>query len=225
MFVCLQTISLGGRAGRGGAVQVKGVELLSDERAGRGGHLLIRRMRVRMILEDGSRTKEGTWDFVERPMGVDAVVLLLFRKGPLGVEVLLRSGVRVPLLYGRPERRPLLFTELVAGILEEGDQIAQRAAEEAYEEAGIRVDPDRIKVLGPPMFPTPGMCPELFHFVSCEVDPQAAPEQPSGDGSPFEEGARLEWVSLREALSRVSRGELQDLKTEVGLRRLRDQVR
>jgi ADP-ribose pyrophosphatase len=206
-------------------VHVKGVELLSDERAGRGGHLLIRRLRLRMVLEDDSRTKEGTWDFVERPMGLDAVVLVLFRQGALGVEVLLRSGVRVPLLYGRPERRPLQFTELVAGILEEGDDIAQRAADEAYEEAGIRVEASSVKVLGPPMFPTPGMCPELFHFVSCEVDPHAKPHLPPGDGSPFEEGARLEWVTLREALSRLARGELQDLKTEVGLRRLREQVR
>jgi len=206
-------------------VHVKGVELLSDERAGRGGHILIRRLRVRMILEDDSRTKEGTWDFVERPMGLDAVVLALFRQGAHGVEVLLRSGVRVPLLYGRPERRPLQFTELVAGILEEGDDIAQRAADEAYEEAGIRVEPSSVKVLGPPMFPTPGMCPELFHFVSCEVDPHATPHLPPGDGSPFEEGARLEWVTLREALSRLARGDLQDLKTEVGLRRLREQVR
>lgn len=206
-------------------MQVKGVELLSDERAGRGGHLLIRRLRLRMVLEDGSRTKEGTWDFVERPMGLDAVVLVLFRQGTLGVEVLLRSGIRVPLSYGRPERRPLQFTELVAGILEEGDDIAQRAAEEAYEEAGIRVDASSVKVLGAPMFPTPGICPELFHFVSCEVDPRATPHPPPGDGSPFEEGAKLEWVSLRDALARVSRGELQDLKTEVGLRRLREQVR
>jgi ADP-ribose pyrophosphatase len=206
-------------------VQVKGVELLSDERAGRGGHLLIRRLRLRMILEDGSRTKEGTWDFVERPMGLDAVVLVLFRQATLGVEVLLRSGVRVPLQYGRPERRPLQFTELVAGILEEGDDVAKRAADEAYEEAGIRIDPSSVKVLGTPMFPTPGMCPELFHFVSCEVDPRATPHLPPGDGSPFEQGARLEWVSLRDALARVARGELQDLKTEVGLRRLRDQFR
>lgn len=206
-------------------MHVKGVDLLSDERAGRGGHLLIRRLRLRMILDDDSRTKEGTWDFVERPMGLDAVVLVLFRQGMLGVEVLLRSGVRIPLLYGRPERRPLQFTELVAGILEEGDELAQRAADEAYEEAGIRVEPSSVKVLGPPMFPTPGMCPELFHFVSCEVDPQATAHLPPGDGSPFEEGARLEWVTLREALSRLARGDLQDLKTEVGLRRLREQLR
>ena len=47
-------------------------------------------------------------------------------------------------------------------------------------------------------------------------------ETPTTDGSPFEEGARLEWVSLDEALARCARGEIRDMKTEIGLRRLRE---
>jgi len=205
-------------------LELKGLELLSDERAGQGGHLVIRRLRLRLVLADGSRTREGSWDFVERPMGLDAVVLALWRRSPRGVEVLLRSGLRVPLQYGRPEPRPLLFTELVAGILEPGDDLARRAADEALEEAGVRVPAAEVQPLGPPMFPTPGMCAELFHFASCEVPAEAVAEGPQGDGSPFEQGARLEWVSLEQALARVARGELQDLKTEVALRRLREHV-
>jgi ADP-ribose pyrophosphatase len=200
-----------------------GIELLNDERAGQGGHLIIRRLRMRMLLSDGTRTREGSWDFVERPMGLDAVVLALWRRKP-AVEILLRSGLRVPLQYGRPEPRPLLFTELVAGVLEPGDDLRQRAADEALEEAGLHVSAANVRLLGPPMFPTPGMCAELFHFASCEVSPDAVAEAPRGDGSPFEEGACLEWISLDEALARVSRGELQDLKTEVALRRLRETI-
>jgi len=45
------------------------------------------------------------------------------------------------------------------------------------------------------------MCAEVFHFVCCEVAPDALAHPPGGDGSPFEEGARLEWASLDEALS------------------------
>jgi ADP-ribose pyrophosphatase len=205
-------------------LELTDVELLSDERTGQGGHLVIRRLRMRMALSDGSRTREGTWDFVERPMGLDAVVLALYRRASAGVEVLLRSALRVPLRFGRPEQRPLLFAELVAGILEPGDDLATRAADEALEEAGLRVRPSDVQLLGPPMFPTPGMCAEVFHFAACEVAPAAVAEPPLGDGSPFEQGARLEWVALEEALARVARGELQDLKTELGLRRLRDRL-
>jgi ADP-ribose pyrophosphatase len=203
-------------------MELKGIQLLSDERTGQGGHLVIRRLRMTLRLADGSVTREGAWDFVERPMGLDAVVLCLWRKAAAGVEVLLRSGLRVPLQFGRPEQRPLLFTELVAGILEPGDDLPTRAAAEALEEAGLQVDAASIRGLGSPMFPTPGMCAELFHFAACEVAADAVATEPRGDGSPFEQGARLEWVSLDEAFARIERGELQDLKTELALRRLRE---
>jgi 8-oxo-dGTP pyrophosphatase MutT (NUDIX family) len=204
-------------------VEVKGFEVTGDQRVGEGGHLRLRRMRMRLLLSDGSRTSEGSWDYVERPMGLDAVVVTLFRRRPGALEVLLRHGVRVPVQFGRPEKpSALLFPELVAGILEPGDDVFQRAADEAMEEAGLRIPPASVEMLGPAAFPTPGMCAEVFQFVCCEVAPDALAHPPGGDGSPFEEGARLEWVSLDEALARCARGEIRDMKTEIGLRRLRE---
>ena len=204
-------------------MEVKGFEVTGDQRVGEGGHLRLRRMRMRLLLSDGSRTSEGSWDYVERPMGLDAVVVALFRRRPGALEVLLRHGVRVPVQFGRPEKpSALLFPELVAGILEPGDDVSQRAADEAMEEAGLRVPLASVEMLGPAAFPTPGMCAEVFQFVCCEVAPDALAHPPGGDGSPFEEGARLEWVSLDEALARCARGEIRDMKTEIGLRRLRE---
>jgi len=201
-----------------------GFEVSGDQRIGEGGHLVLRRLALRLLRDDGSRTKEGSWDFVERPMGLDAVVVALWRRMPQ-VEVLVRSGARVPLHFGRPEKPArFLFPELVAGILEPGDDVAERAAGEVMEEAGLQVSAGAVARLGPPMFPTPGMCAEQFHFVSCEVPADAAAHPPAGDGSPFEEGAQLEWVALDEALARCKRGEIQDLKTEVALRRLREKL-
>src|SRR5882724_5743508 len=131
-------------------------------------------MRMRILLSDGSRTSEGSWDYVERPMGLDAVVVALFRRRPGALEVLLRHGVRVPVQFGRPEKpSALLFPELVAGILEPGDDVFQRAADEAMEEAGLCVRPASVEMLGPAVFPTPGMCAEVFQFVCCEVAPDA----------------------------------------------------
>jgi 8-oxo-dGTP pyrophosphatase MutT (NUDIX family) len=183
-------------------------------------------MRMRLLLSDGSRTGEGSWDYVERPMGLDAVVVALFRRRADGpVEVLLRHGVRVPVQFGRPEKpAAVLFPELVAGIVEPGDDVFQRAAAEAMEEAGLLLQPTSVQLLGPAIFPTPGMCAEVFHFVSCEVAEDAVAHPPAGDGSPFEEGARLEWLRLDEALARCARGEIRDMKTELGLRRLRERL-
>jgi ADP-ribose pyrophosphatase len=207
-------------------VEVTGFEVTRDERVGEGGYLRLRRMRMRMLLSDGSRTEEGSWDYVERPIGLDAVVVALYRWRSGVAEVLLRHGVRVPVQFGREEKRAtVLFPELVAGIVETGDNLLQRAADEAMEEAGLRVDKGSVKLLGPALFPTPGMCAEVFHFVSCEVKADAVAHPPAGDGSPFEEGARLEWALLDDALARCGRGEIRDMKTEIGLRRLREQLR
>jgi ADP-ribose pyrophosphatase len=47
---------------------------------------------------------------------------------------------------------------------------------------------------------------------------------PSVNGSIFEEGATLEWAALDDALTRCARGDIQDMKTELALRRLRETV-
>jgi ADP-ribose pyrophosphatase len=206
-------------------LEVTGFEVTGDEHVGEGGHLRLRRMRMRLVLSDGSRTEEGIWDYVERPVGLDAVVVALYRRAEGRVEVLLRHGVRVPIQFGRPENAPsLLFAELVAGIVEPSDELTRRAAAEVREEAGLAVDARSIEILGPATFPTPGMCAEIFHFVCCEVDAQAQVHPATGDGSPFERGAQLEWVPLDEALARCASGELRDMKTEIGLRRLADRL-
>jgi ADP-ribose pyrophosphatase len=202
--------------------------VVSDERVGEGGFLRLRRMRLRVRRDDGSLSDEGLYDFVERPVGKDAVVLTLWHRAPSGIEVLLRTAPRVPMWFGRGREVGARVTELVAGILERGEDdwpaIQRRAAAEAHEEAGVRIDPARVTRLGPPVFPTVGMYPELFHMVAAEVIDPSAAEPPPTDGSPFEEGASVEWVALDEALSRCAAGTLQDLKTELALRRLRDEL-
>jgi 8-oxo-dGTP pyrophosphatase MutT (NUDIX family) len=216
------------------SIGVAAYEVVDDRVVGQGGFLTIRRLRLRLRRDDGTRTPEGVYDFVERPMGLDAVVVALWNRRPDGgVDVLVRDGLRVPLHFGRPgapDRRPMRFSELVAGILETGEDsheaLQARAAAEALEEAGLRVDPARVRLLGAATLPTPGMCPEEFRLASCEVtaDERARAERPPLDGSPFEEGACLRWLDLDEAIAACVRGEIRDMKTEVTLRRLRDQL-
>ena len=206
----------------------KSYEVVSDERVGDGGFLRLRRLRLRVRREDGSLSDEGLYDYVERPLGRDAVVLVLWHRAADGIQILLRTAPRVPMWFARGPDVGRHVTELVAGILERGEDdwpaIQRRAAAEAHEEAGVRVAPESVQRLGPPLFPTVGMYPELFHFVAAEVrDPNAA-EPPPTDGSPFEEGAALEWLTLDDALARCAAGTINDLKTECALRRLREQL-
>lgn len=216
--------------------EVIGYHIESDERVGGGGFLAIRRMRLRTVRRDGSRSAVFLSDYVERQKGLDAVVVGLYHRDAAGrLHVLLRQGQRPALHFGRPperqpvpdQRRYLLFTEVVAGIIEEGDRgeagVRARAAAEAWEEAGLRVDPARVRMLGTPTFPSPGMTPERFFLTAAEVSPgDAAP--PQGDGSPMEEGGALRFVPLDEAIAMCDRGEIEDAKTELLLRRLRAQL-
>lgn len=204
-----------------------GYEVVSDARVGDGGFLVLRRLRLRVRRGDGTLSQEGLYDFVERPMGPDAVVLVLWHRAAAGVQVLLRRAPRVPLWF-RDAAAGAAHAEVVAGILEAGEDgwaaIQARAAAEAHEEAGVRIAPADVVRLGAPLYPTPGMCAEIFHFVAAEVRDPAAAEPPPTDGSPFEEGATVAWTGLDEALGRCAAGEIVDMKTELALRRLRDAV-
>ena len=218
--------------------EVVGFVVDSDERVGEGGFLAIRRLRMRNRRADGSISAPYVCDAIARPYGQDAVVVAIYAhgaRGAGGVQVLVRDGLRPALQFGRdparaplPEPAPAMFlTELVAGILEPGDHgadgLRQRAAHEVAEEAGFAIDPAAVAVLGAGAYPSPGSMVEKFYFTAVEVDPATQQALP-GDGSPMEEGARTRWWPLDEAIEACVRGELMDLKTELGLRRLRDHL-
>lgn len=202
-----------------------------------GGFLAVRRLRLRNRRADGSLSEPYLCDYLVRPKGLDAVVLALYRRRPGGaVEVLLRDGLRPPLALGRPadeapipDRRDyLLFTEVVAGILEAEDRgeagVRRRAAIEAFEEAGYQVAPEAVELLGAAPFPSPGAMVERFWLAAAEVDAAAESAPPPGDGSPMEEGARCRWMELDAAIAACVAGDIEDLKTELVLRRLRDRL-
>jgi ADP-ribose pyrophosphatase len=206
-----------------------------DELVGEGGFLAIRRLRMRNRRADGSVSPPYVCDAIARPYGQDAVVVAIYTRTAGGIHILVRDGLRPALLAGRdparaplPEPPPAMFlTELVAGILEPGDVgvdgLVQRAAHEVEEEAGFTVEPAAIVVLGAGAYPSPGSMIEKFYFTAVEVDP-AAQQALAGDGSPMEEGAHTRWLPLDQAIDACVRGELADLKTELGLRRLRDHL-
>ncbi|MEM9488746.1 MAG: NUDIX hydrolase [Myxococcota bacterium] len=217
-----------------------GFAVASDEVIGQdGGFLGIRRLHLRNRRADGTLSAPYVCDFITRPYGVDAVVVALYYRPPppAGVRVLLRSGLRPALAFGRttdrvpvPDDRSYLYLrELVAGIVEGQDRglagIRRRAAEEVLEEAGYRVEPEQIALLGQSTFPSPGSMAEKFWLSAVEIADPAAQQVPPGDGSPMEEGAATEWLDLDEAIAACVRGDIEDCKTELALRRLRDTLR
>ncbi|HTJ46757.1 MAG TPA: hypothetical protein VL463_31840 [Kofleriaceae bacterium] len=219
-------------------MKVTGLEIDDDQVVARdGGFLAIRRVHLRNRRDDGSLSPQYLCDFAVRPYGLDAVVVVIWRRAGGHIEVLVRDALRPPLSLGRPADRQTIpdvrtylhLTELVAGILESSDHglegLRHRAAEEVHEEAGYTVEPASVVTLGAASFPSPGSLAEKFHFVAVELAPDAPHSPPAGDGSPMEEGALTRWLDLDRALEMCVSGEIEDLKTEVGLRRFADHLR
>lgn len=193
------------------------------------GFLHVRRLRCRNRRTDGSVSNIYRVDVVDRPR-LDAVAVVVYRRGERGVELLTRMNLR-PAAYFRKDketavadgRSHLLTEEIVAGLLELTDKgeagLRHRAAEEVKEEGGIEVSPGEVSILGGPFFVAPGIISEKIFLTAVDVTGKAQ-HTPEGDGSPLEEGGTLKWRPLGEVIAACQSGELQDAKTELGAYRL-----
>lgn len=216
--------------------QIEDIQIDSDQAIGEGGFLVIRRMKLRNVRKGGSLSEPYSCDFAVRPRGIDAVVVAIYSRTDGAIRVLVRDGLRPPLRFGRDAGpkpvadagRYLLFREAVAGIIEAGDDgeagIRARAAAEVHEEAGYRVSADDVVLLGAGFFPLPGTMAEKVWVTAVEIADPAAQEPLSGDGSAMEEGAITHWIDLDEAITACVSGDIEDAKTEIALRRLRDRL-
>jgi ADP-ribose pyrophosphatase len=218
-------------------MRIAELEIDKEERIGQGGFLTIRRLHVRNRREDGSRSRQYLCDLIERPLGLDAVVVAIFTRARGRIEVLLRDALRPALVLGRSGSSPtpvsetrdrLRFPELVAGIIEAEDRgedgVRHRAALEVAEEAGYQVRAADVLLLGSGTFPVPGMIAERWWLTAVEVATPDHQPPAEGDGSPMEEGAETRWLALDDAIVACVAGTIEDTKTELTLRRLRDHL-
>jgi len=198
------------------------------------GFLKLARLMVRNVYADGTKSAPYACDVMSR-RDVDAVTIVLYEIDAVRrVRVLLKEGLR-PAAYlrrlknlARPDKKPWLFVaEIAAGVLEASDAgqdgVERRAAIETHEECGVLVSPSAIERLGGAMFPSPGVTDEYVHFRAATV-PVDLGKGGDGDGSMMEQGQRVLVLDLVEAIARCRRGEIPDMKTEIGLLRLCDHI-
>jgi 8-oxo-dGTP pyrophosphatase MutT (NUDIX family) len=192
------------------------------------GYLRRYRHRIKTRLSDGTRTDVFVADFVDRASHQrDAVGVILFARAPSieATRVLLRRQLRYAayIALGTP-----LVAEVVAGLIERPETPEQTAVRELWEEVGIHVPADVPKALGKPFFILPGLLPELMFPVAVELTNEvlesAQDALPSGDGSPFEQGAEhvIMQLCIRGAREDI---DVADSKTELILRRLEQALR
>lgn len=216
---------------------VAAIEVVADRTDGSRpdeGFLRVRRLQVRNVYTDGSRSVPYACDVVSRA-SVDAVAVLLYEiDGARRVRVVLKAGARPPVWLRREKDlvQPDAFDdaavpEMCAGMLERGDTgpdgIARRAAAEADEECGFAIDAADVEPLGGASFPSPGVTDEKVFFRAAPVrlDERRAA---GGDGSVMEEGTEVLVLELREAIRLCRTDVIPDMKTELALLRLCDHI-
>jgi ADP-ribose pyrophosphatase len=154
---------------------------------------------------------------------MDAVIVVAHFRAPNGArKVLLRSCVRPPIALRVPREaidEDGRMWEVVAGLIEPGEDAQAAAARELGEELGFAVAASALVPLGPFTYPAPGIIGERHVFFHLEVDP-ASRATPTEDGSALERGAEIIEVDLAVALEAARAGNLRDAKTELALRRL-----
>lgn len=214
------------------------IEIVEDRTAQSScseGFLTLKRLMVRNQYADGTMSAVYPCDVLHR-RGSDAVVAVLYRIAPDGrIQVLLREAPRVPIYlrkhatFVHPDPREyLVLMETVAGMVEPSDPsgqagLAQRAAAEALEETGLELPIDSFLPAGGETFASPGTGDEKLYFQSAPAPLEEATGG-TGDGSVMEEWGRPVILDLREAIRRTRSGEIPDMKTEVALLRLADQL-
>ncbi len=201
------------------------------------GFLKLRRLQLQNRYQDGSESEPYPYDIVDRA-ALDAVVMVLHRPGAKGQpEVCLRSSLRPPLgiraqaeaLEGQGRATTAVLWEVPAGLIEPEEGRAATsdgmlpgvrscAARETLEETGFVVPESAFQALGRMTYLSPGVLAERLHYVSASL---AGCEEraPTLDGSPVEEGSAVVFLDVHDAIAAIDRGEIQDAKTEVALRR------
>jgi ADP-ribose pyrophosphatase len=106
--------------------------------------------------------------------------------------------------------------EVPAGSLKPGEDPAKAAARECEEEIGLV--PARVERLRS-FYPTPGFCNEEMIFYRCSDLRDPAPDSTAKKDD--DEDLEPRTFTLDEAHAMVTRGEIVDLKTAVGLMLLR----
>jgi ADP-ribose pyrophosphatase len=194
------------------------------------GFLKLRRLHLRNQYPDGTQSEPYPYDIVDRA-ALDAVVMVLHRSSASGPEVCIRSSLRPPLgvRTGDEADYVSVLWEVPAGLIEPEEAagvsvdgvlpgVRSCAARETLEETGYVVPEERFAPLGRMTYLSPGVLAERLHYVSASLD-GCTVGAPTLDGSPVEEGSALLFVSLDEAIAAIDRGDIQDAKTEVALRR------
>ncbi len=213
------------------SAKIVGIRIIEEDWPQPMRFLRMQWLRVVNVYDDGTTSEPYSVDTVHRP-AYDSVAVTLYyiddsSKKPF---VAVRSALRPTVYFRSREPLPvkdnkdyLWMNEAVAGSIEKTDKgkeaVSERMAKEIKEETGFKVSLANLKNLGAGFFPSHGQSTEKIHLRRAEI-PIGQNRDALHYDSPMEEGAKLNFYELSEALKMCHSGEIEDPKLEIGFRRL-----
>lgn len=146
-------------------------------------------------------------DEVVEPGGVRAIREVITHPGSVVVLPVFPDGRILMIRQYRYATRQFLW-ELVAGRIDEGENVQKAAARELLEETGYRAERFRVLL---DMFPTPGFLEERMFVLQARglTEGQAQPEE--------DERITVKIFTRRQIETMIRRNELRDAKSIAGL--------
>lgn len=170
---------------------------------------------------DGTE-KSMVLDYIERKRPDASVILAYTKDNKLWLRSAIRTACAVRSLQEPDFGFSGNFWELPAGLVDEGETAQQAASRECLEEIGFNMDFTDFKYIHMCMS-MPSLVAERLYFYSVLVDNEEQVE-PTLDGSPLEHMGELICVPIEELMDMVNRGEIIDMKTNLGIRIIYDKL-
>jgi ADP-ribose pyrophosphatase len=151
----------------------------------------------------------------------DAIAVLLFDKRTRSVVTV--EQFRLPALIARRRENPATsdgwITELMAGMIDEGESATQAVVRETFEETGYRIE--NLKPIGT-FFSSPGGSSERF-FLYCALV-SAAQREGRGGGLAGEEDIKVFQIAVEDLFDRLAAGVIEDPKLAIAGYWLKDNI-
>jgi ADP-ribose pyrophosphatase len=151
----------------------------------------------------------------------DAIAVLLFDKQTRSVVTVEQFGL--PALIARRRDNPTTsdgwITELVAGMIDEGESATQAVVRETFEETGYRIE--NPKPIGT-YFSSPGASSERF-FLYCALV-SAARREGRGGGLAGEEDIKVFPIAVEDLFDQLAAGAIEDPKLAIAGYWLKDNI-
>lgn len=129
--------------------------------------------------------------------------------------ILMSRQFRMPVFNDTGSAEGAWIYEIIAGVVDDGEQSVETAIREAKEEAGIELKRSDIYYVGS-FYTSPGISTEKIDIFTCDIE-KVVPIDRNGGLAGEAEAIVSEWLSYEDVRTLMRRGQIMDAKTWIAI--------